>query len=86
MNITPLGWVGIIVIVAILLVLNLGLFALLRNPTAFKINRPPRTGPGINVHKLGEVLRDPFAEENRQMNELSHLVENLKDPKKGKDE
>jgi hypothetical protein len=82
MHITTLGWVAIIIIVVVTLVLNLGLIALLRNPSGFKINRPPRTQTGLTVHKLGEVIRDPFSEEKRQMNELSHLVEDLKDSEK----
>jgi hypothetical protein len=82
MHITPLGWAGIIFLVVVTLVLNLALFALLRNPTRFKVNRPPRTQTGMTVHKLGEVIRDPFGEEKRQMNELSHLVEDLKESEK----
>ncbi len=78
MHITPLGWIGIIIIVVIIVVLNLSLVALLRNRNPMKITRPPRTQTGMTVQKLGEVIRDPFGEEKRQLSELSHLVDQIK--------
>ncbi len=85
MHITLPGWIGILFIVVTLVVLNLALVALLRSRSnPIKINRPPHTQTGMTVHKLGEVIRDPFGEEKRQMNELSELVEDLKDQQKKK--
>jgi hypothetical protein len=77
MHITPLAWFGIIFILLVIVLLNLGLVALIRGRATFEIKRPMPRRPLPTIHKFQDVLRDPFGEERKQMEELSHLVEKI---------
>jgi hypothetical protein len=82
-RIPPLAWAAIGIIVLLTVVINIILVAMLvaKNPRSMN-QRPPR-GFATTAQKLaqsGEVLRDPFAKERGQLNELSRLVHNLDQP------
>jgi hypothetical protein len=81
-RIPPLAWVAIAIIVIFTLAINLSLIAMLR------AKKPPRLpmgqarpggfiGAAQDMAKMGKVLRDPFAKERGQLNELSRLVRGL---------
>jgi hypothetical protein len=77
-NIPPLGWVAIAVIVILTLIINVILFTMLhavRNgvrPTASKPKPRPTTAD--QFRSMSEVLRDPFAVEQSQLDELATLL------------
>ncbi len=78
-DLPPLAWVLLCAVVVILVVMNLALVALVRNRNNIKIAAAPprqaRSQPRID--QIANVLRDPFAEERRQLGELSGLVHDL---------
>ncbi len=82
-----LAWIGIAIIVIITLLINISLVAMLRARTPPHLTgRQPRAGGFIgaaqDLAKLGKVMRDPFAGEHGQLNELSTLVEGLEKPER----
>lgn len=78
-DISPLAWVFIIILVVVLVVLNVGLAAFLRYRPTLKM-KIRSTQDMKNASRLLEVMKDPFGEERRQLNELSGLVDSLKKP------
>lgn len=80
-----LGWVAIIIIVAIFVVINLGLVSILRDREQFealarRIKARPPARPVQTINRVIEVLRDPYGEQRRQVDELSRLVSSLQEP------
>ncbi len=73
-HIPPLAWVGIAFIAVITVVINLGMIAMLRSRKPYRARMPRSSPMAINLKKFREVLRDPFAEERKQLDELSNLV------------
>ena len=74
-----LAWVGIAIIVIFTLVINISLIAMLRAKTCARPSmRPPRAGGFIgaaqNLAKMGPILRDPFAGQRGQLDELSKRI------------
>jgi len=81
-NISPLALAAIAIIILVFAVINIWLVALLRNKDLWKLSmtrRPPKGPSRSSVEKLVKVLRNPFYEQEGQISELSHLVEELKD-------
>jgi hypothetical protein len=80
-DLPPLAWVLLCAVVTILVVMNLALVVLVRNRNNLKL--PPRLSrPAQSWQKMGNlitVLRDPFAEERKQLDELSALVRERKE-------
>lgn len=81
-KITPLGWAAIIFIILVAASVNLWMIALLRSRDPGALNRAIKpsknSARGQSMKKLIEVLRDPFNEERKSLNELSQRVEALK--------
>ena len=81
-QISLLGWVAIAFIVLVAAVINLWMIALLRNQDPGLLNRMlrPKNNPDAhkNTQRFVEVLRDPFAEEKKDLQELARRVESLK--------
>jgi hypothetical protein len=80
-----LAWIGIAIIVIITLVINISLVAMLRAGKPPHLSgRQPRVsgfvGTAQDLAKLGKIMRDPFAGERGQLNELSRLVQRLDKP------
>jgi hypothetical protein len=76
-HLSPLAWVGIGLICAVIIVMNIGLVAFLRFKP--KLDRKlPRTQDGLQMNRMIEVIKDPFGEERKQLNTLSDLVEQIK--------
>lgn len=79
------AWVGIAIIVIITVIINVSLVAMLRAKTPPRMSMRQSHSGGIigtaqDLAKIGQVMRDPFAGERRQLNELSRLVEGLEKP------
>jgi hypothetical protein len=72
-----IAYIAIGMVVFVLVAMNIAMFALLRDPKKFKLERkaPRRSAPGLG--NFVKVLRDPFAEERGQLQELSNLVKGL---------
>lgn len=70
-----LGAVGIITVL-----MFAGLFVMLRERPDFSKIKMPKGPSAKDANKLVETIRDPFGEERRQLDELSHLVDGLKSP------
>lgn len=84
-HLSPLGWAVIIVLAVFFIILNAGLFNLLRNRSQFdelsrRLNAPKSAKATQALLRAKEVLQDPFKEERHQLNELSRLVSTLKEP------
>jgi len=80
-----LAWIGIAIIVVFTLAINISLIAMLRAKTPPRQSmRQPRVrgfiGTAQGLAKIGSVMRDPFAGERSQLNELSRLVQGLDHP------
>ena len=74
----PLAWVLLCAVAAIIIVMNLALVALVRNRNNMKFTAMPRAAqsqPGLD--NIANVLRDPFSDERKQLNELSERVHEL---------
>ena len=81
----PLAWVAIAIIVVVGAVVNIWMVTLLRskdqrNQSAIS-NRPPRGLSQESMQKLVRVLRNPFGEEQNKLDQLSKMVQILKDKK-----
>ncbi len=81
-KIPPLAWVAIAFVVVFTVIVNFILLAFLRDPQGLRRaasqKRMLRSGhTAETLKKATEVLRAPFAEENRQLNELASLVHGL---------
>lgn len=78
-DLPPLAWAILCCVGIVLIVMNLGLVALFQNRKSMKISaRPSRSGQ--SWQKMGDmmhVLRDPFAEERKQLDKLSGLIHEL---------
>jgi len=77
-----LAWIGIAIIVIFTLAINISLIALLRAKMPPRLSmRQPRVRGFIDaaqsLTRIGNVMRDPFAGERSQLNELSRLVHGL---------
>jgi hypothetical protein len=85
-GLSPLAWVAIAVIVVVASVVNLWMVSLLRNKDLrdqkFSTRLPARGLSAESMQKLVRLLRNPFVEQQDQLNQLSKLVENLKDQEK----
>jgi len=69
-TLSPLAWCGIGVIILVVISINLWLFSLLRHR---------RTSTSESVWKrTTEALRNPFAREDRALDELSRRVASLR--------
>ncbi len=80
-----LGWVCIGAIAVFILVINISLVILLLakkplRPPADQPRPPGFVGAAQDLAKMGKVLRDPFAKERGQLDELSQLVQGLNEP------
>lgn len=80
-----LGWVAIILIAAVFVLINLGLVSIVRNRSQFdelakRLQARPPSRTAQTIERVKEVLRDPFREERTQINELSKLVDTLREP------
>ncbi len=81
MNDIPLlGYICIVAVGIITVLMFGGLFSLLRTRPDFSKIKMPKGKSAKEANKLVEVIRDPFGDERRQLDELSHLVEGLKSP------
>ena len=79
------AWVGIAIIIIITIAINVSLVAMLRAKTPPRMSmRQQRRGGFIgsaqDLAKIGQVMRDPFARDRSQLNELSRLVQGLDKP------
>jgi hypothetical protein len=83
-RLSPLALAAIAFIVMIGFLVNMWLVALLRNkdwrdPQILN-RRMPKRGPGMaDMQKFVRLVRDPFSEEKNQLDQLSKLVQDLKD-------
>jgi hypothetical protein len=83
--IPPLAWIFIALIVILFLITNFILVAMLsakKTPgqPARRIQARGFTRTSQDLARIEKVLRDPFAAERGQLNELSRLVERLPHP------
>lgn len=69
-EISPLGWVLIILVVALTISLYISLFSKLKQ-------KPEKPGWINSMQEAGKTLKDPFRRENARMEELSRNVEKL---------
>jgi uncharacterized membrane protein (DUF106 family) len=69
-EISPLGWVLIILVVALTISLYISLFSKLKG-------KSPKTGWINTMQNAGKTLKDPFRHENARMEELAKDVEKL---------
>ena len=69
MDFSPYKDLVLVILIFIIVVINIGLFS------SFRKNRP--NGTISLLKKSTEVMRDPFKKENRDMSELSSLVQKL---------
>lgn len=77
-SIPPLAWAAIAIILILTLVINLSMFLMLRGRKQISARRPAsRTAQ--NLQRATNVLRDPFAEERKQLRELSNLIGHLQE-------
>ena len=81
----PLAWVAIAIIVVVGAVVNIWMVTLLRskdqrNQSAIS-NRPPRGLSQESMQKLVRVLRNPFGDEQNKLDQLSKMIQSLKDKK-----
>ena len=71
-----MAWVLLCALAVMIIIMNLALIAMVRKGSNFqaaiKLRRPKQDQPKID--DMVKVLRDPFAEERRQLEELSGLV------------
>lgn len=83
-DLSPLAWIMLCGLASIIVVMNLALVILARNRNILKM--PPKPSRSVQSwQRMGsmiKVLRDPFAEERKQLNELSGLVDELDENKK----
>ena len=77
-RIPPLAWAGIAIIVVITVIINIGMISMLRSRKPYRARMPRSSHMAINLRKFREVLRDPFAKERKQLDELSDLVQGLR--------
>jgi len=75
----PLAWAAIAFIVIITIGFNYSLISMLRNKPDIKKTKPPKSRTVETLRKAGEVLRNPFGDEQAQLKELSDLVDRLND-------
>jgi hypothetical protein len=79
----PLAWLAIAIIVGIGTAVNLWMVALLRSKDrhspAAAHKSPPRGLSPQSMQKLAQVLRSPFGEEQKNLAQLSKMVQDLKD-------
>lgn len=81
MNDIPLlAYICIGIVAIITMVMFAGLFSLMRTRPDFSKIKMPKGPSAKDSNKLVETIRDPFGEERRQLDELSHLVDGLKAP------
>lgn len=82
-RLSPLAWVAIAIIMVVIVIVNLWMVALLRSKdmrdqlTIYK--RPPQ---GISMEKMQKfvrVLRNPYGEQQQDLQQLSKMVQDLKD-------
>lgn len=71
--ISVLGWVLIIFLILLIISLNLSLFTSMK-----KKNNTAKDHWITKLHDTGQILKDPFQNENKKMKELSDKVEQLK--------
>jgi hypothetical protein len=83
-DLPPLAWILLCAVVVIIIVMNLALVALVRYRNNLKFpampSRPQQSQPRMDT--IVNILRDPFAGERRQLDELSGLVQDLDENKK----
>jgi hypothetical protein len=86
-SVPTIAYIMIGVVVIGILALNVGLLLLLKDPSKFKLERraPRSSRRPVDMGNFLKVLRDPFAQERGQLQELSSLVKEL-EPKKSPDE
>jgi hypothetical protein len=78
-DIPAIAWVFIGIVLLVVMAMNVGLILVLKNPSKFKLEwraRRASRGPGA-MGDFVKVLRDPFAQERGQLQELSSLVKEL---------
>jgi hypothetical protein len=90
-EIPPLAWVAIAILVLFTLAVNIAMIALLRARTRpdqanRQLNPGGFIGAAQNLAKMSEVMRDPFAKDQRQLEELAQLVRHLEEESKNPDQ
>jgi hypothetical protein len=80
-KLSPLGWAAVGFICLIIIVMNVGLITLVRYKPKLNMKLPPSKN-GLRMKQMVDVLKDPFGEERKQINELSGMVEQLHEKKK----
>ena len=82
-DIPPLAWIAIGIVVIIFIGVNASLIALLREGMPRPGSSSGRTAK--NIQKAMHVMRNPYEEEKKQLQELSLLVHDLQDHPSGDD-
>jgi Tfp pilus assembly protein PilV len=90
-DIPVIGWLGIACIGVMVVVLNIGLIGLVRYRPTMKLTArgKPLSRSAQSWQNMGnmiEVLRDPFASQRSQMEQLSREVEKLEHSEPSADE
>jgi hypothetical protein len=85
-GLSPLAWVAVAIIVIVAALVNLWMVALLRNKDLrdqqFMTKRPPRGLSMQSMQKMVRVIRNPFHDDQEEMEKLSKMVQGLKDNEK----
>ena len=80
-RLSPLAWVAIGIIVLIAVLVNVWMITLFRDKDTRShqlTRRMPKRGPSMqDMQKFVRVVRNPFYEEQEQLEQLSTLVKNL---------
>jgi hypothetical protein len=75
-NLSPLALIVIGLVIVIIMIMNIGLVTLVRYKPQLKM-KPPAGQDGLKMNRLVDVMKDPFGEERKQLDELSRLVSRL---------
>lgn len=79
-QIPPLAWVAIVFIVIITIGVNVSMFDMLRDPSRLRKEMRSRPSGTLGMmQKASDVLKNPFAGESQQLDELSKRVRGLSD-------
>ncbi len=82
-KLSPLAWAAIGILLLVIVSINVAMVMLMRAKDPQKLNQILRPRSGIShekAEKFVHVLRNPYEEDQKQIEELSHLVEKLKNP------
>lgn len=78
-QIPPLAWVAIAFVLIIMIGVNVSMFNMLRDPNKLRKEARSRRASGTlgMMQKASDVLKNPFAGESQQLDELSKRVRGL---------